>query len=665
MTVERDPDPLVIPPTRTPRLSVLLPLYGRGDLAVSAITAIAETTSIPYEVIVVDNASPDDALDVLTRSARGITLVQNRLNLGFGVAINQAAMRARGELLLLLNSDVVVEPGWLEPLLELLDRDPRLAAVSPALLHEDGTVQELGSVVYADASTQSLLEQSELDQLRPRVVPYVSAACLLVRRRAFTAIGGMDPAYPAGYYEDVELAVDLARRGLRSACDPRARARHLRHGSTSPSRAAALTMHNRPIFASRCADALADAPAPPRVDGPGVRARARAAAAVDRLLVVDDAHHLDAGSGYPRMASFLKRVRARHPAAAITFLVSDLGDRRGARLLAQEGIEVVDCRSELAGQPHGEATPEGAWIAQRAAHWSAIMVSRPHTLEHLRPVIDATQPQAIRVVDVEAIVSRRLRSQARLLQALGDSRAELLWAEAAAEQRREEESWRWADVITCVSDEEAATVEEAVVGAEVVVLPWGVPLTVPAPREGRSGLAFLGGFLSGEDAPNADCVRYIVDDLLPDLSSALPDTSLTIIGSNPTPSVLARASRQVMVAGWVPDAVAALGRHLVHLAPLRFGSGINLKLIDSMAAGTPFITSSIGAEGLHLGDLSEVLVADDPTDLVAKTARLMTDQELWEHVQTRLQEIAGEHFSLAAFDASIDRLMQLLGAVPG
>lgn len=84
-----------------------------------------------------------------------------------------------------------------------------------------------------------------------------------------------------------------------------------------------------------------------------------------------------------------------------------------------------------------------------------------------------------------------------------------------------------------------------------------------------------------------------------------------------------------------------------------------------MAAGTPFITSSIGAEGLHLGDLSEVLVADDPTDLVAKTARLMTDQELWEHVQTRLQEIAGEHFSLAAFDASIDRLMQLLGAVPG
>ncbi|MDP2291981.1 MAG: glycosyltransferase [Actinomycetota bacterium] len=635
-----------------PRISVLMPLYGHADFALAALDSMVANTPTCYEVIIVDNASPDGAGDVVAAQVSGARLIRNPLNVGFGAAVNQAALHARGELLLLLNSDVEVQPGWLPPLLEVLDRRQSVAAVSPALLHADGTLAEVGSVLLSDGETMSLVDDHEWELSRPRAVPYASAACMLIRRSVFSAIGGFDAAYVRGYYEDVELALDLRARGLLVVSDPRSRVRHSRSGSSSPERAIALNRFNRTIFRERWASTLAALP--PYLHETTLRGRD--SFAVDRVLVVDDRiAQSDRGSGDPRMASLLTSMATRYPSAVITLLASDLSHaERYAPSLSANGVEIADWSS---------SSPQ-RWLASRRGHFSAVVVSRAQNVERFGDVILATQPQAIRVVDVEAVVAVRLSRQAQLLEALGDTRARVLEAEATESMKAEVAAWRWADVITCVSAEEADLVRSAAPGREVVLMSWGVELPDrPVGHGDRHDAVFLGGFMSGDDSPNADAVRHLVDDLMPELWAVLPELRLTIAGSDPTPSVLARGGGRVSVVGRVADPVDTIERHLVQLVPLRFGSGVKLKLIESIISGSPFVTTTVGAEGLHLGALTEMLVGDSAAAWCRRAVHLLTDAVAWQEAHEELLAIGRAYFGLAAFDRSVDELMGRLGAL--
>lgn len=643
---------LTLPSPGVPRISVLMPLYGHADLALAALRSLVANTAPCYEVIIVDNASPDGAADVVAAQVDGARLIRNSLNVGFGAAVDQAALHARGEFLLLLNSDVEVQPGWLPPLLDVLERQESVAAVSPALLHADGTLAEVGAVLLHDGDTFSLVDDDQWDLARPRAVPYSSAACLLVRRSVFSSVGGFDAAYVRGYYEDVEFALDLRARGLLVVCDPRSRVRHARTGSSSPQRAEALNLFNRTIFRERWAPTLAALP----TDLHSTPMHGRDSAAVDRVLVVDDrVAHADRGSGDPRMASVLTSMATRYPSAVITLLADDLTHaERYAPFLAANGVEIAEWSS---------SSPQ-RWLESRRGHFSAVVVSRAQNVDRFGAAIIATQPQAIRVVDVEAVVAVRLSRQARVLDALGDPRARLLEREATHSMEAEVAAWKWADVITCVSAEEAELVRRAAPGREVVVLQWGVELSDPVVERGeRRDAVFLGGFMAGEDSPNADAVRHLVDDLMPHLWTALPDLRLTIAGSDPTPTVLARAGQRVSVVGRVADPVATLESHLVQLVPMRYGSGIKLKLVESITSGTPFVTTTIGAEGLQLGELTDALVGDSPTEWCRRALHLLTDPAAWQAAHEELLVVGRARFGSASFDRAVDELMVRLGAL--
>src|SRR5439155_19506384 len=135
-----------LPQLEEPEVSVVMVLYGGGKVACRAISALAENTEPSFELILVDNASPDDSLGRVEEHVEGATVVRNETNLGFGAASNQGAQLARGRRLCLLNSDALVESGWLPPLLETL-AEPGVGAAVPMFLNENGTVQEAGSVV--------------------------------------------------------------------------------------------------------------------------------------------------------------------------------------------------------------------------------------------------------------------------------------------------------------------------------------------------------------------------------------------------------------------------------------------------------------------------------------------------------------------------------------
>ena len=127
---------------------------------------------------------------------------------------------ARGRHLLLLNSDAWVRPGWLEPLLQLIDGDDGVSAVAPKLLYPDGRLQEAGSILWRDARVRQYGDGDVPN--RPeynfrRTVDYASAACLLVRRSAFIAVGGFDPRFRAGLLRG-RRSLPRARRGTGTRC---------------------------------------------------------------------------------------------------------------------------------------------------------------------------------------------------------------------------------------------------------------------------------------------------------------------------------------------------------------------------------------------------------------------------------------------------------------
>lgn len=648
--------PLAIATTAAPRVSVILVLYGRADLALRALSALIAETAPCFELIIVDNASPDDALAVVRDGVVGATIIANTLNVGFGAAVSVGALRARGEFLLLLNSDVFVEPGWLPPLLAALDCDAHLAGVSPMLLNLDGTPQEAGSMISAAGGTLAIVDDTRWAYDFPRVVPYVSAACLLLRRSVYTTLGGFDSVYGRGYFEDVAWALELEQRSLRLAYIPGSFARHVRGASSTQESALLHASRNRDVFVEHWQHRLSLLP-DLSSGSVGSRRRGRDELTADRILIIDDrVPHVDRGSGDPRMAQIATTLAREWPSAQVTFLAENLDncEQYVPHLLAH-GVEVVPCALRDAG----------GWLQDRFGHFAVVLISRPDNVVLAREMIARTQPQALVAIDVEAIYSSRTERLAAVLSRTDPVAAAEALALCDVQRAVEHTGWQWADVVLCASGEEATQVRAVVprTPAVVVQLIAHVPHDI-VPCEQRRGVLFFGGFMAGEASPNADAVRYLIDELMPLLWAGRPDLMLTVAGWNPPPSVVQRAGERVAVIGAVDDPERVVAAHRIVLVPERFGAGIKTKLAEAMAWGTPFVTSTIGAQGLHLGELTQYLVADEPQRFTELAAALLDDDHLWQRMHEGLLELAKQHFSSEALSTALIEVMAELGIAP-
>ena len=174
-------------------------------------------------VIVADNASTDDSVEVLARDFPTVELLLLDRNFGFCEGYNQALAQVDSDFFVLLNSDVEVTLGWLRPLRSLLETSPRIAAVQPKILaHADPTTFEYAGAGggYLDRLAYPFCRGRLFDTLEkdygqyddPRPVAWASGACLLVRRLAWQALGGLEPAFFA-HMEEIDFCWRLQNAG--------------------------------------------------------------------------------------------------------------------------------------------------------------------------------------------------------------------------------------------------------------------------------------------------------------------------------------------------------------------------------------------------------------------------------------------------------------------
>jgi GT2 family glycosyltransferase len=176
-------------------------------------------------VIVADNDSTDDSLAVLAREFPTVETLVHVRNLGFCEGYNQALaqLQDRFQYYVLLNSDVAVPAGWLRPLHQLLEGNPRIAAAQPKILaHADPTLFEYagGGGGYLDRLAYPFCRGRLFDTLEKdtgqyddaRPVAWATGACLLVRASAWHELGGLEPAFFA-HMEEIDLCWRLWNAG--------------------------------------------------------------------------------------------------------------------------------------------------------------------------------------------------------------------------------------------------------------------------------------------------------------------------------------------------------------------------------------------------------------------------------------------------------------------
>ena len=228
------------PPNPRFKASIVIPVFNKLELTRQCLTTLASATTMPeYEVIVVDNASTDGTAEFLAALGGDVQVIRNQENHGFAIACNQGAKAARGEFLLFLNNDTIPTEGWLNALVDEVERHPDVAVVGSKLLYEDGTIQHAGvafsRIWFSPYHIYRGFPAAAPVVNRRREFQCVTAACMLVRREVFECVGGFDDGYRNGF-EDVDLCLKIGERGWKIVYQPNSVVYHLE--SQTPGRKA-------------------------------------------------------------------------------------------------------------------------------------------------------------------------------------------------------------------------------------------------------------------------------------------------------------------------------------------------------------------------------------------------------------------------------------------
>jgi len=205
--------------------AIYIPNFNGADRLGGVLRGLGEQTQ-PVEVVLADNGSSDDSVEVARRELPDVKVVELGENLGFGRAINRAVAAVPGDPVILLNNDAVPQPRFVEALLEGLGEG--IDSVAGVLLQERSPELIDSAGVVADSTLMGFdyLHGKPAETAATAAPPLgPTGGAALYRRAAFEAVGGFDERVFL-YYEDLDLALRLAARGGRCALAPEARALH-------------------------------------------------------------------------------------------------------------------------------------------------------------------------------------------------------------------------------------------------------------------------------------------------------------------------------------------------------------------------------------------------------------------------------------------------------
>lgn len=611
------------------RLSVIVVAEGRAAQTLRCLHALAR--SIPRDlgvrVILADDGA-ERPLAPLLAGLPGLEVLSFERHLGYARSCNAAARVATGDHLVFLGSDTAVQPGWLEALLRVAADDPRVGIVGARHIDPDGRLAEAGVRLSGDGEALRIGRGDDPDDPRyvyVREVDAVSGTCLLVRRAAWESRGGFDETLVADPLAAYDLSLALAAAGWRTVYQPAARVVH-----GQPAGAGAGTqgpeVASRQRFVARWGPALAARPQ--RARG-RLHGRPRAPARGTVLVIDDKVPERDRHAGALAVWQYLQLMSEE--GFEVLYLPDDGVERQPyAQDLRQLGVEVVTGHLSL-----------GRWFARVGPSLDWVILARPFVapryLHHVRASSNARVLYLVH--DVYALRERRR------FEMTGDPEA---LRESKRLYRIEKELFERTDGVLALSGDELPVIRRMAPHADVsVITPYFVsaehaPRTDRPPIRERHEVVFLGAF---DHPANVDAAMVLVRDVMPAVWQQVPAARALLVGGFVPPGVQALASERVDVLGYVPDLDAVWARARMSVSPLRFGSGVKGKIVASLQAGIPVVTTPIGNEGIHLRSGVEALIGDSAADIAGHVVSLFRDPDLLESLAAAGLRLGRERFT--------------------
>lgn len=626
---------LSFPTSENPIVSILIPVFNEFDYTYNCLKSISDNSGeISYEIILADDCSTDmtkNIQDIVT----GITVSRTEQNVHFLKNCNQAAEHARGKYILFLNNDTRVRANWLQPLVDLLEKDETIGMTGSKLVFADGTLQEAGGILWSDGSGWNYGRGS--DPSLPEYnyvkdVDYISGASLMIRRELWEEIGGFDERYAPAYCEDSDLAFEVRRHGFRVVYQPKSVVTHfegvsngtdLNHGIKK------YQVDNIKKLKEKWHNEFGEL----FENGNNVfRAREKSKGRKVILFIDHYVPQFDKDAGSRTVYQYLQMFVEKG------FAVKFIGDNfyphePYTSILQQMGVEV------LYGSYYANNIKE--WIDTNKENIDYVFLNRPHVAEKY---IDIVKKCGIRTIyyghDLHYLRIMREYELTGVASKLEE-----------AEQWREKERnvLEKADISYYPSSVEIAEIKKMnpnIMAKAITAYIYDMGEEKEYQIDNRKGLLFVGGF---GHPPNVDGILWFVQQVWPEIRGEI-QAPLYIVGSNPTKVIDDLYGKdEIYVKGFVSDEELDLLYHQcrIVIVPLRYGAGVKGKVVEALAKGAAVVTTAVGAEGIPEIEKAAV-IAEDTDAFGSQVVSLYKDIRHVRELSMQAQTLIKKHFSREA-----------------
>ncbi len=371
-----------------------------------------------------------------------------------------------------------------------------------------------------------------------------------------------------------------------------------------------------------------------------------------------------------RVFNLLRQLARRHQVTLVSFTQSDFQPERTAALQpCCQAVHIVPGRQFcprslkaflgfLAPYPRNVLdtySPEmqrqvEALLAGET--WDVAIASELTTapyLAHARP------PRILEDVEIMVLREQPLQSPSRLRR----WRYGLTWAKF---RRYVAGLVRRFDACTVVSEKERAYVQEIAPNGRITVIPNGLDLDDYAGSFGppEADTLIFTGVLSY--SANYDALQFFLEQVWPRIRAQRPGARLRVTGRLDGISLNGLAvDSSVEFTGYLPDIRPAVARHWLSIVPLRIGGGTRLKILESMALGTPVVSTSKGAEGLDVRPGEDILLADDPAGFAGAVIRLLNDPALRQRLAANGRRLVADKYDWNEIGQRFNALVEQVG----
>ncbi len=628
-------DRLTFQQAENPKLSIIIVTFNRAEQTLACLQALTTQLDSRHEIIIVENASSDQTKHLLAK-IDGITLIKNATNRHFLLGTLQGAESAKGEILLFLNNDAQVLPGGISALLESFADHPNLGALGARLIHPTGMLQEVGSHLRSDGSAIGIGVGEHIQGLPflfQRSVDFCSGAFLATPKALWQELGGFDSLFAPAYYEDADYCLSVRAHGFEVLVEPRIFVIHHEGAiGVNSTEANSLMNINRQKFVDKHADFFAHhkerSILPYTIKAPQ-QANSK------RVLLIDDFFPIQTtGQGAPR-SRLISDTLLSNGYTLTCVALNESGPAQDVELNTQ--IEYLELKRESALLE---------FLALRGASFGTIIISRPHNMVEFLAIKEQypiCAKNCMIIYDAEAIFALREIGQRKVSQQTEFTldQVEQIVSTEILKVQNANQIW-----VTSQAEQEEF-IRRGIERVHVIGYATSVVQSDTEFNQRKNAL-FLGPITS-EDAPNGEGFLWFMNRVFPYIS--IPSFQIIQIGSYTLqkkfpPSLVNHQGVQKDLRPYFENA-------RIFIAPIRYGAGIPLKVIEAAAYGLPIVTTPYIARQLRWQDGEQLLVANDAKEFKDKIDQLYSNQDLWEKLRQNALVRVQEEYSLVNFQKNL------------